>query len=114
MLPSQYRIKRKKEFEDIFRKGQTIVGRFFIIKVVKGDEKEESRFAVVFPTKLEKRSCKRNRVKRIFREALYSNIYHIKEGLDIIFILNEKAKDKKYLEIKNEIEEFMIKNNLSK
>ncbi len=114
MLPLQHRIRRKKDFENIFKKGQVIVGRFFIIKVINNKEEKESRFAFIFPAKLEKSACKRNKVKRILREIIRNNITEIKEGIDVVFILRKEIKNKNYLEIKEEINNILKENKLFK
>ncbi len=114
MLPSQNRIKKKKDFENILKRGQTIIGRFFIIKIIYKKESKKSRFAFVFPIKLEKSACKRNKVKRIFREVVRQNICNIKEAIDVIFIIKKEAKNKKYCDIKKEIEIIFRENKLLK
>ncbi len=114
MLPSLYRIRKKKDFENILKRGHTIIGRFFIIKIIDNKKETQSRFAFVFPIRLEKRACKRNRIRRIFREAIRVNLSKIKDAVDIIFIIKEEAKNKGYIEIKEEIEKSFKKNKLFK
>lgn len=114
MLPSQYRIKKKKDFENILKRGQTIIGRFFFIKIIYKKRDKRLRFAFVFPIKLEKSACKRNRVKRLFREAVRQNIFNIKEVADIIFIIKKEAKNKNYFDIEKEIKIVFKKNKLLK
>ncbi len=101
MLPSKHRIRKRKEFENIFKRGKTTKGRFFIIKYA--DNKDGGlRFAFVFPIKEEKSACRRNRAKRIFREVAREVIKDRKEKKDIICIIKKEAKGKSFLEVKEE------------
>jgi ribonuclease P protein component len=103
MFPQKNRLKKKKDFEEVFQSGDTFFGRFFLIKIKK-NELGILRFAFVFPIKIEKKANKRNRTKRVFREATRSLFPLTKEGFDIIFIMKKEAEDKNYEEIRGEIE----------
>ncbi len=102
MLPRKNRIKKRKDFEKVFKGRFTTVGPFFILKHIKSGQ-GDVRCAFVFPVKQEKSAAKRNRVKRLFREAVRSIITNIEEGCEMIFIIRKRAKDVSYSEIKEEV-----------
>ncbi len=102
MLPFKYRIKKKKEFDDVFRSGKRIENHFYLIKIKKNGL-AFSRFAFVVPLRLSKKATKRNKIKRRLREAVRSVFYQIEKGFDIIFISKERVKESEYREIKEGI-----------
>lgn len=55
----------------------------------KGDV--SSRFGFVISTRLDKRSVKRNRVKRIFREEVRSVLPKVRRGFDFVFLVKREA-----------------------
>jgi ribonuclease P protein component len=111
MLSLKNRIKRKKEFEEIFKTGENLSGFFFFLKI-KENKRDFSRFAFVYPIKEEKRATKRNRGKRLFREVVRKDIPLLKKNIDGIFILKKGVEGKSYKEVKEDIERVFKKNNL--
>jgi ribonuclease P protein component len=91
MLPRKNRIKKKKEFQDVFKKGKTISGSFFILKIKKNNF-NFPRFAFVVPKKIEKKAVNRNKTKRILRESVNPILPFIKSSFDFIFITRKKNK----------------------
>ncbi len=104
MLPKKNRLKKRKEFEEVFKEGKVFFGSFFLIRIKKNDF-SLPRFAFVFPFKQEKSAVKRNKGKRLFREIVRHCLPSIKGGFDIILIIKKKSltQDKK------EIEEDVVK-----
>jgi len=107
MFPRKYRIRKKKEFESVFKSGKTIKGDFFLAKMIENNL-PFPRFAFAVPSKLEKRAVKRNRIKRIFREAVRSLLPLIRPGVDIVFIIR-KQNNLGFRETKEEIEKRLKK-----
>ncbi len=110
MLPPEYRIRKKKEFEEVFQRGRSVKGSFYFIKV-KRNSFFFPRFAFVVPAKFEKKASKRNRIKRVFREAVRSLLPLIKEGSDMIFVIRGQ-ENIKLTRVKEEIKELLEKQKL--
>ena len=108
MLPKKNRLKKKKEFEMVFREGRSFQGCFFILKI-KENHLSFPRFAFVFPVKNEKSAERRNRGKRVFREAVRGFLPFISTGNDIIFIIKKEANEREYQEIREDIERSLEK-----
>ncbi|HOK35178.1 MAG TPA: ribonuclease P protein component [Candidatus Pacearchaeota archaeon] len=107
MLPSQNRLS-KKEVEKIFKKNKTFQGNFLLLKTKK-NSLLVSRFSVIIPLKVSKKSTQRNKLKRQIREILRENLTNIKPGFDCVFIATPKIIGKKYKEIKEETEKLLKK-----
>lgn len=89
MLPAQFRLKNKKDFNEIFRRGKTVSNEVLVMKY---EKKEGSGIKVGFSAglKLSKKSSERNRAKRWMREAARLLLGKIKTGHQIIFLINSK------------------------
>lgn len=111
MLPLKNRLKKKKDFESIFERGVTAKNRYFFLKIIKNDN-PDSRIGFIVSKKVSKKAVERNRVKRLFREAVHLNVARMKPGYDLVFIVLVAAKDKSLLEIENEVRYVFEKNQL--
>ena len=111
MLSKKERIKKKKEFEYVFRKGKNFNNAFFIVKVVE-NKISFSRFAFVAPLKSFKKAVDKNKIKRLMREGV-KNIYPlIKKGFDIMIIAKEKSKECNFKEIEENIKDVLSRAKL--
>jgi ribonuclease P protein component len=107
MLPLKNRLKKKKDFDEVFKKGKGIEGFFLFLKI-KNNGLEESRFGFIVSQKVSKKAVIRNKIKRRMRATIVSRKNFIKKGLDIVFMARRGAERKSFLEIKEEIE-FLLK-----
>jgi len=78
------RIRKKKDFFDLYRKGRRVRGKYFHL-VFQPNKLEYSRMAVVVSKKIGK-AAKRNRIKRWFRELFRRNKELLPLPCDLIFI----------------------------
>lgn len=76
----------------------------FGVIVLKRDNKETSRFGFVVSTKVSKRAVKRNKLKRMFRSAVVSQLSNIKANYDLVFLVKKSALDKDQNDINKEVE----------
>ena len=108
MLKKKYRLPRR-DGGVVFKQGRTFGNAFFLTKV-KNNHLFYSRLAFVVPSKIEKKPTKRNRLRRRVYEVLRHQYKLIREGLDILIIVqNPKIFKKTYPEIEKE-----LKNTLQK
>lgn len=79
MLPQEYRLKRKRDFEILFKDGQFIAGPLIQLTVWKinpnkypkrGYSNQDLKIGFVVGLKVSKSAVKRNRVKRQMREVV--------------------------------------------
>ena len=72
MLPKQYRLKNHKAFEATYSQKNRVSNKFVIIYKgrLKKDFSQPTRIGFVVSKKISKRAVKRNRLKRLFREAV--------------------------------------------
>lgn len=106
MLPKQHRLTRRKDFDNLFKKGRSVGNKFLALKYKKMEE-GPVRVGFVVSNKTEKSAVKRNRVKRQAREILKDSISTIKDSHDLAFVFK-----KPFLELDFSKKEELINNLL--
>ncbi|MDO8658142.1 MAG: ribonuclease P protein component [Candidatus Levybacteria bacterium] len=68
-LNKKNRLKKKRDFDDVFKKGRASKGRFLFIKYLK-NELNLPRFGFVVSAKVARKAVERNKLRRILSEAV--------------------------------------------
>lgn len=102
MLPKINRIKKKRDFEMIFKKGVSFKNSFLIFKIAKNGL-SYSRFGFIVSQKVSKKAVVRNRIKRRLSGIIRTELKNIKTGLDLVFISLSGIEKKNFSEIKEEL-----------
>ena len=105
MLSKTHRLK-KKEIENVFKKGRTYRGNFLILKIKK-NSLSLSRWSFIVPLPAPRTIVKRNKFKRQLRENLRKKLKIIKPGFDGIILSLPAAFIKKYWEVDKEIDKLL-------
>jgi ribonuclease P protein component len=106
MLPKKYRLS-KNDIEKVFKVKKRFQGNFLLLKI-KPNSLPFSRFSVIVPISVSKKSSQRNRIKRLIRESLRKKLVKIKPGIDGILMANPKILGRGYWEIDEEIKKILI------
>jgi len=106
MLAKENRLREKKDFERILKKGRVFRGRFLILRIIE-NKLGKTRFGFIVSQKISKKAVVRNKVKRRLREIMKTKIKNLKKELDIVFITLSGIELKTFSEIKEEIEEIL-------
>lgn len=123
MLSQEYRLKRMKDFEILFKEGGFVPGSLVNAKVWKiepakypkrGYSAEDLKIGFVASVKHEKKAVGRNRAKRQMREVvrLLLKDGRIKTGYMIAFLSTPKLFVAEYLDISKDIESILRKARL--
>ena len=111
MLPRINRIKRKKDFEFIFKNSRIFRNSLFIFRIGKNNL-GLNRFGFIISQKVSKKATIRNRIRRRLAEVIKLNADKIKVGTDLVLIVLPLAGKKEFIEIKEAINNSLIKSNL--
>jgi ribonuclease P protein component len=106
MLEKKNRICLDKEFDRVFKTGQSFYGKVLGIKTATNGL-ENTRLGLLVGLKVSKKAVVRNKVKRQIRSIISQEIPNLKSGFDIVIITFPLILDKKFTEIK-----ILIKNGL--
>jgi len=120
MLPKKNRLTSDYNFRMVRRKGRRISSPFFDLYYLERRRAPSprlagyppSRFGFVVSTKLDKRAVKRNRVKRVFREAIRPLLPEIKDGFDFVFWVRRRSLEMKSDRMQAVIETVLKKSGL--
>lgn len=114
MLSAKYRLKKKKDFERVYKKGQGLRQGFFTLRF-KPNNLDNCRFGIVVSKKVANKANERNLIKRRTREAIKGLIRENQPSFDIVLIsLPGISKKNSFQEIKENIQELFLKIGLIK
>lgn len=107
MLPPEFRLKKRYEFQRVKRLGSSLAAPFFVVSVCRrADLRGWSgpRFGFVVSSTVSRKAVERNRIRRRLREAvrLWLKEEQGKLGgktIDIVFILRRQALKASYEEL---------------
>lgn len=106
MLPTTNRIKKKKDFDEIFKKGKSFKTSLLVLKIIENGL-NENRFGFIISKKVSKKAVVRNKIKRKLTEMLKENIKPKTKGKDVIFIVLSNIEKNNFLEIKNSLSKIL-------
>ena len=113
MLKKELRIRKQKDFDNIFGKGAYFSEKFLALKIVESNL-EISRFGFIVSNKVSKKAVERNRIKRLLRETIRLKWDKIKPGFDAIFIFRGKNIEKSFKDVDMVVENLLKRSGLLK
>lgn len=102
MLPKINRIKKKKDFDLIFKNGEGFRNNFLFLKILK-NKSNQKRFGFVVSQKISKKSVIRNKIRRRMSETIRKEQNNIKNNIDVVFISLSGIEKKNFSETKEVI-----------
>jgi ribonuclease P protein component len=111
MLPKINRLKKKKEIENIFKKGKTAGDGFLTLKILQNNS-NISRFAFVVSKKVSTKAVVRNKVRRRLSATIENNFQIIKKGFDVVLVALPSLKNEDFIIIKKRTENLLTKAKL--
>ncbi len=91
MLPNNVRLRSSKRIGEIFRQGKYFHGKLLLIKFLPNN-KNSVRIAISVSTKSFPLAVKRNRIKRLIREAIKPHLTSLSE-MDILVIAKKSIEN---------------------
>jgi ribonuclease P protein component len=111
MLPKINRLTKKKDFDLVFKKGNSVKGDFLLFKAL-GNKLKENRFGFIVSNKVSKRATVRNKIKRRMRQAAYKELPKNSNHRDVVIIALPGSEKREFLEIQEVISKFFKRNLL--
>jgi ribonuclease P protein component len=85
------RLIKTKDFRKVYQEGRSFKAGFIILKI-SANTALINRVGFSISAKSIKRANRRNRIKRLFREAYRKNKKILKKGFDIVFVVRRDTK----------------------
>jgi ribonuclease P protein component len=98
MLKKDNRIRRNKDFDRVFKTGQSFYGRVLGLKAALNGL-EHNRFGILISTKISKKAVIRNLYKRQLRTIIKNELSSLKSGYDVVLIVFPLILEKSYPEL---------------
>lgn len=112
MLPLKHRLKKKKDFAKVYKKGKGFKQDFLFLKAVENGL-DNTRIGIVVSAKIAKKAVERNLIKRRLREIIRKRIEEIKPGLDIVIItLKGMSRKTSFQAIEEAIDKLLLKTKI--
>ncbi len=108
MLAKINRLKKRKDFDLVFKKGKGFKEDFLVLKMIKNNL-NQTRFGFIVGGKISKKATLRNRIKRRLRELIRIRLKRIKKGFDLILIAQTGLESKDFWEIEEIINKLFSK-----
>jgi len=107
MLEKEKRVKKKKDFENIFKNSKSLRCPLFILKANKNDF-GKNRFGFVVSLKVSKKATIRNKIRRRLKAIIKSLEKNVKPGTDMVFIVLPASEKKEFTEIKEAVKKTLL------
>ena len=103
MLPKWQRLKGKKTFSNIYKKGKVYSNELFVLYFLRRNTSEEdAKAGFIVSKKISKKAVTRNKIKRRIREA-YKLFCKDLEDIDLIWFARKPIINAKLPDMKNAI-----------
>jgi ribonuclease P protein component len=101
-MKKKYRIKKNKEFQEVFQRGTSMANRQFVIYMLDRPEQPYFRIGLSVSKKLGK-AVVRNRIKRYIRQVFLEMKDDIMPGKDYVIIARLPVAEMTYFEVKKSL-----------
>lgn len=91
MLPKANRLKKKKDFERVFKKGKGFKQDSLYFKIFKNNL-GLTRFGFVVSKKFSKKAIERNKIRRRLSEIVRIALPKLKKGIDVVIVVMPGAE----------------------
>lgn len=96
------RVKKNKEFQEIFKKGTSFANRQFVLYLLKKEEPQPFRIGISVSKKIGNAVC-RNQIKRYVRQAFLELKEDVKDQYDYLIIARKPAAEMNFHEVKGSL-----------
>ena len=108
MLFKNSHLKKKKDFERVFKKGKSVNNDFLVLKFLPSGL-ANSRFGIIVSQKVSKKAVVRNKIRRRIRETIRLGAGKIGNQIDAVVICRPGIEKKSFGEIQEIVEKALRK-----
>lgn len=102
-MKKRQRIKKDKEFQEVFKKGKSFANRQFVVYCYPKKEQEQFRIGLSVSKKIGN-AVVRNRIKRYIRQSFLEMKDDVKKSMDYVIIARHQAAKKDFHETKKSLQ----------
>ncbi|MEI5908401.1 ribonuclease P protein component [Bacillus spongiae] len=101
-MKKEYRLKKNREFQEVFNKGTSFANRQYVVYVLPKKEQDVFRVGLSVSKKIGK-AVTRNQIKRYIRQVFLELKDEVEKGNDYIIIARKPAADMNFHETKKSL-----------
>jgi len=101
-MKKELRIKKNKEFQTAFQKGQSFANRQFVVYSLPKEGQDHFRIGLSVSKKIGN-AVTRNRIKRYVRQSIFELNEQLAIGNDYVIIARKPAADMDFFEVKKSL-----------
>ncbi|GKU83884.1 ribonuclease P protein component [Niallia sp. NCCP-28] len=101
-MKKEFRIKKNKDFQEVFKKGQSFANRQFVVYKLSKKNQDHFRIGLSVSKKIGN-AVTRNRIKRYIRQAFLELELHLNPAMDYVIIARKPVSDMSYEEVLNSL-----------
>jgi len=102
-LRKSYRVKTENDFQTVFKSGNSVANRAFVIYQLDKPENEHFRVGISVGKKVGHTAVVRNRLKRYIRAVLTENRSLINPQIDFLVIARPYARNFKWVDVRKNL-----------
>lgn len=102
-MKKAFRIKKNNDFQAVFKKGNSVANRQFVIYILNKEEQKNFRIGLSVSKKIGN-AVKRNQIKRYIRQVFHEFSDRIMTGKDYVIIARKPVADMDYHTVKKSLE----------
>ncbi|MFS0638917.1 ribonuclease P protein component [Mesobacillus foraminis] len=102
-MRKELRIKKNKEFQEVFNKGKSFANRQFVVYVLKKEGQDHFRIGLSVSKKIGN-AVMRNQIKRYIRQSFHELQEQIHKGKDYVIIARKPVAEMDMHEVKKSLE----------
>ncbi|WP_279083480.1 ribonuclease P protein component [Lactobacillus apis] len=111
-MRKSYRVKTENDFQRVFKSGNSVANRAFVIYKIEKPEKAHFRVGISVGKKVGHTAVVRNRLKRYIRAVLTENKARIEPQIDFLVIARPYVRDFSMIEIRKNLLHALILANI--
>lgn len=108
MLPKENRLKKEREFKEVFREGSGVKDGFLFLKFKK-NKLDKTKFGFIVSRKVSKKAVVRNKVKRRLREMVRKRLPRIVPGIEGVLMTRPGIEEKNFAEVEESLDRLFRK-----
>jgi ribonuclease P protein component len=112
-MKKEYRVKKEKEFQDVFKKGKSTANRQFVIYVLHKEKQDHFRIGLSVSKKIGN-AVVRNRIKRLVRQFFLEHKNGVAHDKDYVIIARKPVADMDFKQVTSSLEHVLKRANVLK
>ncbi|SFB01650.1 MULTISPECIES: ribonuclease P protein component [unclassified Bacillus (in: firmicutes)] len=101
-MKKELRIKKNKEFQEVFNKGRSVANRQFVLYLLPKSEQTDFRIGLSVSKKIGN-AVMRNQIKRYIRQSVLELKTQLQDGNDYVIIARKPLAEMDFFEVKKSL-----------